>query len=98
MLVLYEPSDPRLLKKLALSKLEWQEIQQEYALHQTDPDLEIINWGRSRLTDAVEVWCVRKTVPKPAPSGPVFFFQRFEGHWRFMHEMSEWYDREADQH
>ena len=84
-----DAGDPGLVRKLGLSDQEWQEIQTEFRSRPDYARLKSVWWGRSRVTDAVEVHCADANVSSPT-QGPVFFFHRFDGHWRLMGEMSEW--------
>jgi hypothetical protein len=90
MIVVAKPDDPRLLRKLGLSTQEWLEIQAEFRSIPNIDSLKAFQWGRSTLTDAVEVFCADVKAASPT-RGPLFFFQRIDGHWRFnREEMSEW--------
>jgi hypothetical protein len=92
--VLYEPSDPALSRKLDVSPQQWAEMRIQLASHLTrqEPnDLRVIRWGRSSLTGDIEVWCAHAASGSPHRAGPVFFFRRVEDRFVLVtEEMSEW--------
>jgi hypothetical protein len=95
-LVLYDPADPALIRKLGISSHEWREMQAQVdsLLARSDlSDLRLSRWGRSNLTGDIEVWFAHAVPKLPKNSGPVFFFRHFDGQWHLVtEEMSEWKD------
>jgi hypothetical protein len=95
-LVLYDPGDPALVKKLGLSAEDWPGLQAQINSHlarQDARDLRVIHWGRSNLTGDIEVWCAHTAPTSPTTSGPVFFFRRIGDRWHIItEEMSVWGD------
>jgi hypothetical protein len=95
-LVLHEPGDPALVRKLGVSGQEWLTLQTQLTGHlgKQDPaDLRVIHWGRSKVTGDIEVWCAHTAPTSPKNSGPVFFFRRFAEEWHMVTaEVSEWSD------
>ena len=84
------PSDSDLPRKLGLSLREWDEIRAEFKDEEITRDLKPFLWARSRLTGVVEVQCIALKSESPEASGPVFFFDLRDGHWRLLREVSEW--------
>lgn len=95
-LVLHDPADPALIRKLGVSSPEWRQMQAQVdsLLARGDlRDLRVIHWGRSSPTGDIEVWFAHALPKSPRNSGPVFFFRHVDGQWRLVtEEMSEWMD------